>query len=167
MKRFLILPKMLFLLSLLFMSFVTANAQSAKGKPVDKELFRTIAALDTAVFDAYNRCDLEKFGSFFPEELEFYHDNGGLTDRTRKSLVESVKNNICGKVRRELVAGSLEVYPLRGYGAVEIGVHRFHHPGKDKTEPVGEAKFVQIWQNKDGEWKITRVISFDHHALPK
>jgi hypothetical protein len=167
MKRFLILPKMLFLLSLLFMSCVCADAQSPKGKPANDELFRTIAALDTAVFDAYNRCDLEKFGSFFTEELEFYHDNGGLTDRTRQSLVESVKNNICGKVRRELVSGSLEVYPLKGYGAVEIGVHRFHHPGQEKTEPVGEAKFIQIWQNKDGVWKISRVISFDHHALPK
>jgi len=123
--------------------------------------------LDAEVFDAYNRCDLEKFGSFFTEELEFYHDNGGLTDRTRQSLVESVKKNICGKVRRELVPGTLEVYPLHGYGAVEIGVHRFHHPGRDDVEPVGEGKFVQIWQNKDGKWKITRVISYDHHALAK
>jgi hypothetical protein len=24
-----------------------------------------------------------------------------------------------------------------------------------------------LWQNKDGAWKITRVLSYDHHALPK
>ena len=35
------------------------------------------------------------------------------------------------------------------------------------TEPVGEAKFVHLWQYKNGAWKITRVISYDHHALPK
>jgi hypothetical protein len=81
------------------------------------------------------------------------------------TLVESVKNNICGKVRRELVAGSLEVYPLHGYGALELGVHRFTHPGRDDIEAVGEAKFVQLWQLKDGAWKITRVISYDHHSL--
>jgi hypothetical protein len=166
MKKLYMLSKMLMLLSLLLF-VVPVNAQAPKNKASDDKLFRTIAALDTAVFDAYNRCDLEKFGSFFTEELEFYHDNGGLTDRTRQSLVESVKNYICGKVRRELVAGTLEVYPLNGYVAVEIGVHRFQHPGHEKTEPVGEAKFIMLWQNTDGVWKITRVISFDHHALPK
>ena len=82
-------------------------------------------------------------------------------------MLESVKNNICGKVRRELVPGTLEVYPMDGYGAVEMGVHRFHHPGRENTEPTGEAKFVHLWQNKEGAWKITRVISYDHRALPK
>jgi hypothetical protein len=167
MKKLFVLPKVLLLLSLLFSFSVRIDAQTPKNKASNDELSRTIAALDTAVFDAYNRCDLEKFGSFFTAELEFYHDNGGLTNRTRQSLVESVKNNICGKVRRELVSGTLEVYPLNGYGAVEIGVHRFHHPGREKTEPVGEAKFIMLWQNTDGVWKITRVISFDHHALTK
>jgi len=131
------------------------------------DLFRTISSLDTAVFDAYNRCDLEKFGSFFPDDLEFYHDQSGLT-RTRRSVVEAVRNNICGKVRRELVPGSLEVYPLRGYGAVEIGVHRFYQTQSAKpNEPSGVAKFVHLWENRNGGWKITRVISFDHRALPR
>ena len=167
MKSSLGIPKALLFLSLLSSLAIRADAQSRPGAAPEDPLFRTIASLDAEVFDAYNRCDLEKFGSFFTEELEFYHDNGGLTDRTRQSLVESVKKNICGKVRRELVPGTLEVYPLHGYGAVEIGVHRFHHPGRDDVEPVGEGKFVQIWQNKDGKWQITRVISYDHHAVAK
>ena len=143
-----------------------ANTQ-AVSNPTNEELFRTISSLDAEVFDAYNRCDLKKFGSYFPSNLEFYHDNGGLVSKTRKSLVESVKTNICGKVRRELVPGTLQIYPLRGYGAVETGVHRFYHPGHDDTEPVGEGKFVHLWQQTDNGWKITRVISYDHHALPK
>ena len=120
------------------------------------ELFQTIASLDRALFDSYNRCDLEKFSSFFIDEVEFYHDQGGLTLGNR-NLTESIKKNICGKVRRELVSGTLEVHPMKGYGAVEMGVHRFHHPGA--PEPTGEAKFIHLWQNKDGAWKITRVIS--------
>ena len=136
------------------------------GLASDDELFRTIAALDTAVFDAFNRCDLEKLGPYFAEDLEFYHDKGGVT-RTRQGLVESVKQYICGKVRRELVAGTLEVYPMEGYGAIETGVHRFYHPGKDDVETPGEAKFVHLWQKKDGVWQITRVLSFDHHPLAK
>jgi hypothetical protein len=131
------------------------------------DLTRTVAALDAEVFDAYNRCDLDKFGSFFADDVEFYHDKGGVT-RSRQSLVESVKNNICGKVRRELVPGTLEVYPIANYGAVEIGSHRFYETaGARPNEPAGVARFVHLWQFKDGAWKITRVISYDHGPAPK
>jgi hypothetical protein len=154
---------------LLILSWIVAPAyaESRQGPGAADDLFRTIASLDRAVFDAGNRCDLEKLGSFFTDDLEFYHDNGGLVHRSRQSFLESVKVNLCGKVRRELVAGTLEVYPMHGYGALQMGVHRFHHPGRDKTEPTGEAKFIHLWHNKDGTWKITRVISYDHHALAK
>jgi len=130
------------------------------------ELDKAVAALDAALFDAYNRCDLVKFSSFFTDDIEFYHDQGGLT-LGRVALTNSVKKNICGKVTRELVPGTLQVYHMKGYGAVEMGTHRFHHPGHDDTEPVGEAKFVHLWHYKDGAWKITRVLSFDHHAAAK
>ncbi len=136
----------------------------AQTTPAPEALFQTIQSLDTQLFDAYNRCDLEKLGSLVADDLEFYHDKTGLS-RGRTALVEAVKNNICGKVTRELVPGTLEVYPIANYGAVEIGVHRFHHPGHETAEGVGEAKFIHLWQNKDGVWKITRVISFDHHGL--
>ena len=158
------LPRALLLLPLFSLVSSRWGAQATQNTGPTDDLFVTIASLDRAVFDAYNACDLERFGAFFADDLEFYHDQGGLT-RSRQSLVEGVKNNICGKVRRELVSGTLEVYPMHGYGAVEIGVHRFHHPGREKTEPVGEAKFVHLWQYTDGVWRITRVISYDHHAL--
>jgi Domain of unknown function (DUF4440) len=139
-------------------------AQAGQGLPPSDELYKTIAGLDTVVFDAYNKCDLEKLGSMFADDLEFYHDQTGLA-LGRQNLVDAVKKNICGKVRRELVPGSLEVYPLKDYGAVEIGVHRFTHP--DDATNVGEAKFIMLWQLKDAVWKITRVISFDHHPAAK
>jgi len=52
-----------------------------------------------------------EFGSLLTEDLEFYHDKTGLA-RSGKALVEGVKNNICGKVTRELIPGTLEVYPI-------------------------------------------------------
>ena len=139
-----------------------ARAQPRQTAPHD-ELFRTIAALDTAVFDSYNACDLDKFAAFFADDVEFYHDQSGLTVGA-KTVTEQVRKNICGKVRRELVAGTLEVYPLRGYGAVEIGVHRFYQP-PNASQPTGVAKFIHVWRKKDGVWKITRVISYNHTAL--
>jgi len=130
--------------------------------PASDPLYQTVSALDTALFDAYNHCDLAKMGSMVADDLEFYHDQTGLSVG-KQSLLDGVKNNICGKVHRELV-GSLEVYPLKGYGAVEIGVHRFTHPGEPNN--VGEAKFVQLWQLKNGTWTLTRVISFNHNSTP-
>lgn len=159
-------PKVLLLLPLLTLPIVRVHAQSPGGAKSPDELYRVIASLDAALFDSFNNCDLEKFGAFFIDEVEFYHDQNGLSVG-RRDLTESVKKNICGKVRRELVPGTLEVYLLRGYGAVEMGVHRFHHPKAEESEPVGEGKFVHIWQNKDGVWKITRVISYNHHALAR
>lgn len=161
--------KVLLFLLLFAAPFVRANAQAVPALQDIKsqdELNKAIASLDTALFDSYNRCDLKKFSTFFTDDVEFYHDQGGVT-LGRDKLTESVKNNICGKVTRELVPGTLQVYHMQGYGAVEMGVHRFHHPGHEDTEQVGEAKFIHLWQYKDGAWKISRVISYDHRSLPK
>ena len=138
---------------------------SAADQPQRGELFQTLAALDAALFETYNQCDLRKNRTFFADDLEFYHDQSGLTVGA-DTLTEQLKQNICGKTRRELVPGSLEVYELKGYGAVQIGVHRFFSP-IDAKEPTGEAKFIHIWRNLDGVWKITRVISYDHHPVTK
>src|SRR6267154_2537508 len=158
-------------LSLLGLAVFGSVAGAQDVPPLDKiqsqaELDKAIATLDAALFDSYNKCDLEKFASYFTENVEFYHDQGGLT-LGRAALTESVKKNICGKVTRELVPGTLQVFYMKGYGAIEMGVHRFHHPGHEDTEGVGEGRFVHLWQYKDGAWKITRVLSYDHHAAPK
>lgn len=146
----------------------TISAKAQKFTPFDRihnqaELDKTIAALDAAVFDAYNHCNLNRFGSFFTDGVEFYHDQTGLTVGKAR-LVEAIKNNICGKTTRELVPGSLKAYHLNNYGAMEMATHRFHHPGHE-SEGVGEAETIMLWQYKDGAWKISRVISYDHHSI--
>jgi hypothetical protein len=102
---------------------------------------------------------------FFTGDAEFYQDGGGLTLGS-KSPTESIKKNICGgDVRREVVPGTLEAHLMKGYGAVEIGVHRFYHP--KSNAPAGEGRFIMLWRYKDGAWKITRAISFDHHVATR
>jgi Domain of unknown function (DUF4440) len=141
------------------------QAQTPASKTPPDELYKTIAGLDSAFFDSYNTCDLKKFESFISEDIEFYHDKGGLTT-SRSQLVESIKNNICGKVRRELIKGSLQVFPLANYGAIETGEHYFYEIANGKSDkPVGIAKFFQLWQLKDGEWKMTRIFSYDHKGV--
>ena len=52
----------------------------------------------------------------------------------------------------------------RDYGAIYSDTHRFCQFGAGKCEGIG--RFMHIWQNKGGEWKVTRIISYDHKAVP-
>ena len=52
---------------------------------------------------------------------------------------------------------------LKDFGAIEEGEHRFCEISTGKCE--GIAKFVIVWQHKDGNWQITRVLSYGHRAL--
>jgi ketosteroid isomerase-like protein len=149
-----------------FSSLSTKAQSSAQSGPAPPDpLFTTIQSLDTKLFfDAYNHCDLTTMGSMVSDDLEFYHDQTGLSVG-KAPFLAAIQQNICGKVQRTLLPDTLEVYPLKGYGAVEIGIHRFHHPGHPE-DGMGDAKFVTLWQNKDGAWKVTRVISYEHnHGL--
>jgi ketosteroid isomerase-like protein len=161
--------KLLALIPVLALGVVRANAQAVPALETIKsqaQLKKAVATLDAALFDSYNHCDLKKFESFLADDIEFFHDEAGVMVGKDK-VTEAVKENICGKVTRTLVPGTLEVFPMRGYGALEMGVHRFYHPGHNDTQPVGEARFIHLWHYQGGAWKITRVISYDHHALPK
>jgi hypothetical protein len=76
--------------------------------------------------EAYN-CDLPMLGAMVSDDLEFYHDQTEPS-AGKVPFIAPIRQNVCGKVARTIVPGSM-VYPLKGYGAVQIGVHRFHHPG--------------------------------------
>ncbi len=141
------------ILSLLLASTAAAQTKSA--------LYDEIAQLDRAMFDAFNAHDADKLMSFFSEDLEFYHDKDGLVswEQANKGFHTMFARN--DGIHRELVPGSLEVYPLGTYGAVEIGAHRFCHVENGKDD-CGTFKFIQVWRKKDGRWKVTREISYDH-----
>lgn len=85
-----------------------------------EDLCRTVAELDAAAFEAFNRCadpaQLEKYASYFAADVEFCHDTGGVT-WTRDDMIAGTRRNVCGTFGRDLVPGSLKVYPIAGYGA--------------------------------------------------
>ena len=123
----------------------------------DSPLYQTIMELDSAYFEAYNTCDLATQASLLSDDLEFYHDKGGL-NTSKAELINSIEENICGKVTRELVSESVEVFEIKGFGAVEIGYHKFYN----KQEPDALSKpsrFISVWKNTDGIWKMHRVVS--------
>jgi hypothetical protein len=128
-----------------------------QGYSQTDKLYQTVIKLDSVFFNAYNTCDIEKQADFYSDSIEFYHDKGGLTT-SKQEILDATRKNICGKVTRELVKGSIEVSPIPGYGAVEIGMHMFHN-NQEKDQIPSPSKFVIIWRSKDGKWSITRVIS--------
>jgi hypothetical protein len=127
----------------------------------DKVLFNKIQELDSLMFNAYNHQDLPKMKSYFTADLEWYQDNGGLLNsETVFTNFQNIFNNK-EKLSRELVYGTLEVIPIKGFGAIEIGKHRFKHM-EDGKLLIGTFRFLMIWKNVNGDWKISRVVSFDH-----
>ncbi len=127
--------------------------------PDDAELYHKIVALDSAFFQAYNTCEtnLETYAKFYDENIEFYHDNGGFMN-SKSEIVASTQKYVCGKVTRHLVKGSIEVYPIKDYGAVEFGLHSFHNKEEPNAKPsIG--RFTIIWKNTNNNWKIAKVIS--------
>ena len=140
------------------------NGQTQKPQTQPMELFEKIKALDTAFFDAYNKCEIAKMESHFTEDVEFYHQKHGVLTN-RKSVMAALSTSLCGdknnKVRRELVEGSLKVYPIENYGALVVGEHRFFLTQAGQTEKLdGIGMFTNLWQFKDGEWRMSRVFSY-------
>jgi hypothetical protein len=152
----------LLLLSCLIYSSVSAQNQTEKKVVItEKELFSKVANLDSSLFAAYNTKNLDLMKTYFTKDLEWYQDNGGLLDYEKVfSNFQSIFNRDYN-LTRNLIKESLEVHPIEGYGAIEIGKHQFKHIENGKLE-IGTFKFLMIWKNDNGNWKIKRVISYDH-----
>jgi hypothetical protein len=149
-------------ISLVFLLPVTGRNQEPSGNK--RELLQIISSLDRAFFEAYNQCELSKIESLFTADIEFYHEKRGQLSG-RQSVMQAFSSGLCGdknnRVRRELVEGTLQVYAIDNYGALAVGEHRFYltQAGqKEKLDGIGH--FANLWQLKDGEWRMARVFSY-------
>ena len=144
-----------------FLFATTVIAQEKKVAPTSQELYNEIATMDTQLFETFNAKDMSKFKPLFTEDLEWYQDNGGLLsyDTVFANFEKMFKNE--NKLTRMLVKGSLEVYPIKDFGAIEVAKHQFRHMENGKEE-VGTFKFVAIWKKIGNQWKVSRMISYDH-----
>ena len=140
---------------------LAATGAGAEESARSGRLYDELAAMDRALFDAaFVDCDAAKFRSLFTEGAEFYHDRDGARygeDVTRLGGCPRDEG-----VKRTLVEGSLEVYPIKDFGAVQVGRHVFTKVGE---EGATIAQFVHLWKHSDGQWRLARVLSFDHHPV--
>lgn len=160
-------------ITLFFGIMLAAMAASAAAAPgMDKSaasadaLAKTVSRLDSELFDAFNHCDapgeLQKHSGYLAKDLEFYHDKGGVT-WTRAAYLANTKKNVCGHFRRELVPGSLEIFPIKDFGAIEQGWHKFCDLKTDQC--FGEAEFLIVWRHLEGKWEATRIFSYGHRPV--
>jgi hypothetical protein len=140
---------------------LAATGAGAQESPRSGPLYDELAAMDRELFDAaFVNCDRAKFSALFTEDAEFYHDrDGAMTGRQVTELRGCPRDE---GVRRTLVEGSLEVYPIKDFGAVQVGRHIFTKVGE---EGATIAQFVHLWKHSDGQWRLARVLSFDHHPV--
>lgn len=138
----------------------------------NSEIFKTLKANDSILFKiGFNKCEVEESAKLMTEDLEFYHDKGGILT-SKKAFVMQMKTGLCRKdnaekVYRFLVEKSLEVFPLYNngelYGALQNGKHFFSQNESltyDKTDNY--ALFSHLWIIENKAWKLKRVISYNH-----
>ncbi|MFL6248412.1 MAG: nuclear transport factor 2 family protein [Thermoanaerobaculia bacterium] len=147
--------------ALLASACATSPSVTKPKSAEDQRLYAEIARMDKQMFDAFNAHDIDGVMALFDKDLEFYHDKGGLL--RYQDAFDGMKSNFDKNngLRRDLVPGTLEIYPINNYGAVEVGEHRFCHVENGKDD-CGVFKFTHVWRKSGDEWKVTRVVSYDH-----
>ncbi len=164
--------KLIILTLILATSTGVVNAQVAKTS----ELFLNLKQLDKTFFEkSFNQCDLKYLDNVIKDDFKFYHDQSGFQDK--KVFFENIKKYICAtpekKPIRKLEEGSLVVFPLHNngvlYGAIQKGVHNFYIRESEKEDHwTSTARFTSVWILENKEWKLSTVLSYDHHdPIPK
>jgi catechol 2,3-dioxygenase-like lactoylglutathione lyase family enzyme len=159
--------------ALLLATLLSAIPLAAAQAP--RPLLEQIGEADQALFGAiFDRCNPEALASMVTDDFEFYHDKWGQTARSKDEFVRSIRA-MCERqragtdfrARRELTEGSMEVFPMKGYGAVQSGRHRFYRldPGKPPVA-TERARFTHLWRFQNGNWRLARVFSYDHVDEP-
>lgn len=139
----------------------SANTAWATPDVAPDRLYTEIAAMDAALFDAFNRKDLDGVMTLFSKDLEFYHDKGGLNNYEQNLKASKRLFEVNKTLRRQLVPGTMQVYPIKDYGAIQTAEHQFCQ-GPRGTDDCGVFKFLHIWKRTGEGWKLARVVSYGH-----
>ena len=158
---------------ILLLSMIFCKSLNAQNKTVDDEL-KAAFATDSIFWQHYNSCNIDAMRAFFTDDIEFYHDKGGVINGLDKFLSTS-KRNLCGddnfRLRRDVVPGSVKIFPMKDgenlYGAILSGQHVFYVLEKRKEPRLdGLARFTHLMIRTESGWKMSRVLSYDHGPAP-
>lgn len=160
-KHNITLVSFLILLVLLFQEAIAQN----QAKDIEIQILKQ----DSLFWHGYNTCDIKLQSQLISDDIEFYHDKGGVT-LGKAAMIASIKNNLCSstfRLRREPIDGTVQIHLLRSvdsiYGALITGEHIFYLKEENKNEHLdGRALFANLWLLRNGKWLMSRVLSYDH-----
>jgi hypothetical protein len=147
----------------LFMLFLSRQAMAlTKSENAKMHILKTeIIEMDTLLFEsAFNQYDATAFKKIISDDIEFYDDRYGLhlsNDVKSKTLIE--KYSRPQNVTRKLTSCTID--KLGDFGAVQTGEHTFFI----NDIPDVSGKFIHIWERKDKDWKLKRIVSYGHKAI--
>lgn len=156
------------------LAFLAAQVVAAPALPQGPALTEAIRARDAALFAlVFDACAPERLRAMVTPDFEMYHDREGVVATTADAFVSGYARSCAARnapdawrSRRELVASTLNVHPVPGYGAIEDGEHVFYERRGDGPERlVGRARFTQLWRLTPDGWRLARVFSYGHRAV--
>lgn len=162
------MKKYTFAIFVLILSFIIIPAQN------NETLIKEGLKSDSLFWVAYNKCNVNDMMRFIPNDVEFYHDKGGIT-KGAADLKGTFQKNLCGNkdfhLRREAIDKTVQTFPMKKddklYGLIISGDHYFYINETGKKEfRDGLAKFTDFWMLENGEWKMSRILSYNHGPAP-
>ena len=119
-----------FATGLIMLVLAEPGLSQTAGPAQSQKLTDEIAVADQALFSAFfDRCDLPALAKMVTDDFEMFHDKNGFMTKSGKEFLDGIAGTCARqktgedyRARRELVPGTLKVYPLDKYGAVEVGV---------------------------------------------
>lgn len=149
----------------LFILFLSREALAQTNSEVLKiDLLKDeITKMDSLLFEvAFNQCDAALFKKIIADDVEFYDDRFGL-NISKENEIKSFASKCAQSKKLTRKLNSCTIDKLGDFGAVQLGEHTFYFDGK----PTGTGKFVHIWERKDNEWKLKRIVSYEHRPIKK
>ncbi|WP_373395860.1 nuclear transport factor 2 family protein [Algoriphagus halophilus] len=156
----------------MFILFFVSSQLKAQENNIGSDsssIKQQILEFNSDYWKAYNACDVEKILSMESEDIEFYHDRGGLTIGQSES--KKVWENFCKKKEWKLEAilmDDIKVYELKDsgnlYAAIIIGELSFHAIRLSDGEkfPAGFSSYTTVLNYENGEWRMSRALSYNH-----
>jgi hypothetical protein len=141
--------------------------------PEGAQLAEVVQARDAELFTlVFERCDPARIRALLAPDFEMYHDRDGVVARSADAFLAGYEATCARwrepnawRSRRQLIAASLSVHPVPGFGAIEDGEHVFYERrGNGPEHLVGRARFTQLWELTPNGWRLSRVFSYGHRA---
>jgi hypothetical protein len=137
---------------------------------LDPNTAKKVRELDTALFEAFNHRNSEAMRPFYATDVEFFHDQVGRT-LGQDAVIATFRNKFEGDfverhqlVQRELIDNSLHLFPIPGYGVLEVGNHRFTISSREtkRVTAITVGAFVHVIKNLNHAMRIELALSYDH-----